>query len=77
MFKSFRMLRIINGELYWDWPWGIERIPKLENMGAIYAPLVMVLERVNDIGDSVFWFGGERPVLPWKFPFPQINEVDV
>ena len=74
-FKQFRMLRITNNKLYFDWPWGSHRAryPHFD----IWNSLIFskVLESVNDIGDSVFFIGGEFPSFPFKFPFIQINQA--
>jgi len=75
MLQSFRMFRIIKGSLHWDWPWGIERIPKLELLSAIHALLILLLHRVTDIKDSVFFLGGEFPFFPARFPFPLIAQA--
>jgi hypothetical protein len=73
--KQFRMLRITNNKLYFDWPWGSHRA-KYSNFDIWNtAILVKILESVNDIGDSVFFIGGETPSLPFTFPFPQINQA--
>ena len=37
------------------------------------ALLEMVLRTVEDIGDSVFFFGGERAFLKWDVPFPTFS----
>lgn len=75
MFESFRLLRIMNGTLYYDWPWGIDRVPKLERFGMIYDPLLFALNAISDVKDSIFGFGGEHIAMPWKLPFPLIAEV--
>jgi len=75
MLESFRMFRIINGALHWDWPWGMERIPKLEVLSSIHSLLILLLHRVTDLKDSVFFLGGEFPVFPDRFPFPLIAQA--
>jgi len=72
---TFQMLRIIKGELYHDWPWGIERIPKYHGITAMFAPLAMVVSLLTDVKDSVFLFGAEKGYLPWTFNIAHITMV--
>lgn len=69
------MLRIIKGELYHDWPWGIERISKDYGITEMFKPLAMVVYLLKDIKDSVFLFGGEKGVVPWTFNIAHITMV--
>lgn len=78
LFRDPYLIRIINNTIYYDWPWGIERINKesaaqlnRENMAIIH----MVIRTVLDIGDSVFLRGGERYSLPARFPFPCLSDA--
>lgn len=32
-------------------------------------PIHFILNKLTDIGDSVFFLGGQDPFLPWNFPF--------
>jgi len=74
-FRSFIMMRVINGSLHYDWPWGVERMKRrsgklnLRYRGDHYLLLAMVLSSVH-VRDCVFFFGGERPSLRWNIPFP-------
>ena len=72
---TFQMLRIIKGELYHDWPWGIERIGKYNGITAMFAPLAMVVNLLTDVKDSVFLFGAEKGYLPWTFNIAHITMV--
>lgn len=74
-FRSFIMMRVINGSLHYDWPWGMERMERrsgklnLRYRADHYLLLAMVLSSVH-VRDCVFFFGGERPSLQWNIPFP-------
>ena len=72
--ETLSLYRIIKGELYYDWPWGMERMHG-EGLVRAYYPLMILLNSVNDLEDSVFLFGGEHPRLPWQFPFAHIVMV--
>lgn len=78
MFRDAILIRIINNEAYYDWPWGIERYKTRQtsysNMLMDHlAILEMVLGTISDLGDSVFFFGGERAFLQWNVPFPTFS----
>lgn len=73
--RSAIMVRVIDNELYYDWPWGIERFKAQEshysNLLTDHMALIeIVLRTVADIGNSVFFFGGEQPFLKWNVPLP-------
>jgi len=70
LFYSFRLFRVIKGDLHYDWPWGIDRIIKLRSLSWLHRPLIYVLNVVNDMGDSVFGLGGEFPFIPMFLNFP-------
>ena len=70
LFNSFRLFRVIKGDLHYDWPWGIDRIIKLRSLSWLHRPLIYVLNVVNDMGDSVFGLGGEFPFIPMFLNFP-------
>lgn len=64
-----KLLRITNGTLYSDWPFSNkERFGKTP-LSNKYALLHLVLGKVTDIGDAVFFFGEEVAYLPYHFPF--------
>ena len=69
-FDGSSLLRVINGTLYDDWPWGIDRLEKEHPHERI---LLRVLSRVNDVKDSVFLKGVEVPYFPFNFPFPFLH----
>lgn len=77
-FRSFIMMRVINGSLHYDWPWGMERMVRrsgklnLRYRADHYLLLAMVLSSVH-VRDCVFFFGGERPSLQWNIPFPTFS----
>jgi hypothetical protein len=78
MFRGALLLRVIDNEVYYDWPWGIERFkPREEHYTDLltdhFSLLEMVLRTVSDIGDSVFFFGGERAFMRWNVPFPTFS----
>lgn len=69
------LVRVINNTAYYDWPWGMERFkPQEPHYSELLtdhmALLEMVLRTVSDIGDSVFFFGGEQAFLKWNVPMP-------
>jgi len=59
-----RLIRIIKGALYFDWPWGENRFESAWILEEYFKPLTsFILSRVKDIPDSVF-FAGEESVIP-------------
>ena len=78
MFRGAILLRVIDNEAYYDWPWGIERFERKEHhySGLLtdhFTMLETVLRIVSDVGDSVFFFGGERAFMKWNVPFPTFS----
>jgi hypothetical protein len=71
-----KMFRIVNGSLYYDWPWGRERfdanIEEDESLN-YKIPIKDVLSHVSDIPDSVFFTGGELVGLPSNIPVPFLS----
>ena len=65
------MIRVINGSLYYDWPWGIQRFESHSTLHLL--PLHFILHFVSDIQDSVFIHGEETSVLPWDIAFPSFG----
>jgi hypothetical protein len=65
-----RMLRIRNGTLHLDWPWGVDRFSVDYNH---ITPFLYILLLVRDIPDSVFISGEERSVMPYDIPFPAFS----
>jgi hypothetical protein len=76
---NYRLYRVINNTLHYDWPWGIDRFDREKAERSIeqgYGGMGLfhtVLKYVNDIGDNVFFFGGDRALLPWFIPTPFIS----
>jgi hypothetical protein len=75
--ETFQLVRIIEGELHHDWPWGIDRINPRNGLTRMVDLLTMVLNTVSDIKDSVFLFGGEHPMVPWAFPIAHFSMVGI
>lgn len=69
-FDASSLLRVMNGSLYDDWPWGVDR---LERNHPHERLLLRVLARLNDVKDMVFFKGVEVPYLPWNYPFPFLH----
>jgi hypothetical protein len=71
-----KMFRIVNGSLYYDWPWGRERfdanIEEDESLN-YKIPIREVLDQVSDFPDSVFFAGGELVGLPSNIPVPFLS----
>lgn len=66
------LYRIIDGELYYDWPWRRNRADNDYNMWK-FRSLYPVLSKLKDLQDSVFFVGYENPFLPFNFPFPMFS----
>ena len=76
-FTGYYLVRVANGSLFIDWPWGRNRFydptsPK--HSKALHVQLLqMVLDMTHDIPDSVFFFGSESIGLhQWNHPFPNV-----
>ena len=71
--SATKMFRVMNGSLYYDWPWGMERFDVKSNPDQNYKiPILDVMRKILDIPDSVFFVGGEGVVLPPNIPVPHI-----
>lgn len=68
-----RLMRIMNGKLYYDWPWGLDRFTKVIE-AKYFFHMNMVLQKISNIGDSVFLRGEEMPYMPFNIPFPALSE---
>lgn len=66
-----KLYRIINNELYYDWPWG--QYQSDEPPISMIEPIWAVLKRISDIGDSVFLMGEEISFLPFNIPMPAFS----
>lgn len=77
-FEVWRMFRIMNREIYFDWPWDVER-SVTNKEGPRYPESFMtvypVLKRLKDFPDSVFFMGGEGSSFPINFPFPVFSNA--
>jgi hypothetical protein len=63
--------RILNGTLFLDWPWGVDRSKQQDHHGDKRIALInMTITRISDIGDSVFFTGREIAAFPANFPVP-------
>ena len=83
-FEEVVLMRIKDNMLFYDWPWGRDRIreyQKANNDGSKLQPvtnvnyklLIDTLRMVN-VDDSVFMMGAEQPSLPWLIPpFPSFS----
>jgi hypothetical protein len=83
-FARFQLVRVIDSELYLDWPWGAERIfdlnhgYKIENVVKCHRHGTLgvykkIMNIVSGIEDLVFFSGGEQPFLPFNTPFPAFS----
>jgi hypothetical protein len=74
---NYRLYRVINNTLHYDWPWGIERMDRESHqielgfggMGLFHT----ILKYVNDIGDNIFFYGCEHATLPWNIASPFLS----
>eukprot|EP01031_Cornospumella_fuschlensis_P034945 gene34945-42320_t len=66
-----KLMRVIKGSLYLDWPWGIERFKASQVPGHRLYVLNSVLDVIgHELKDSVFLMGEEFPFAPFDLPFP-------
>jgi hypothetical protein len=72
-----RLLRVIGGELYFDWPWGTERFNfEVAEKSNMLGVLINVLKKVGHLlGDSAFIVAAEIPTSNGRrIPFPILSE---
>lgn len=68
-----KLMRIINGTLYIDWPWKRYRF-KVEDVHPYHTRLIQfILNKVSDIEDSAFFLAEEWSVLPFNFNIPTLS----
>ena len=72
-YSNTKLFRIINGSLYWDWPWGRERIIMHNPDYNFKQQFHHVLRFVSDVPDSVFFSGAEIGSLPPNVPVPHFS----
>ena len=80
-FVFTRMFRVIKGDIYYDWPWGVERlINTLDQNGSekdvtTHARMVLgdVVRSISDLPDSVFFVSQEIQAFPSNVPFPSFS----
>ena len=72
-FSNVKMYRVMNGTMYYDWPWGIKRI-KLGGYDENFRLLFFhVLNHVTDIPDSIFFSGCETSTMKPNMPVPAFS----
>ena len=70
---NIRLVRISRGKLYYDWPWHIDRFKRGTDW-SISRLIGGVLEKVHDIGDSVFFVRSwDLALFPAHFPVPAFS----
>lgn len=67
-----RLIRVIQGKLFYDWPWYREKFDELIRPFH-YEFTQEVLSYISDIKDSVFLQGDESQFMPQDIPFPSIS----
>lgn len=84
-FEQVILMRVKDNVLYYDWPWGRDRILEYQlakNNGSKLQPVTnvenykLLLDTLLlvSVDDSVFMMGGEVPSLPWLLtPFPSFS----
>ena len=71
---DLRLLRIMKGKLYIDWPWGTTRFTEKTNLRIGQLAIIhYALKMISDIPDSVFLHGGQQSYLPRPIPFPAFS----
>ena len=68
-----KLFRVVNGSLYWDWPWGRERIITRHPDYNFKMQFHHVLRFVSGVPDSVFFAGAEIGGLPSNIPVPHFS----
>ena len=83
-FEQVVLMRVKDNELFYDWPWGRDRIIEYRRVGNDGSTLLPVTNdnykllvdtlRMVKVDDSVFMMGAEQPSLPWLLPpFPSFS----
>lgn len=61
-----KLFRIMNGQLYMDWPWGRDRFQR--SYRSVTELFSLLTSMISDLPDTVFFTGLERFVFPFNFP---------
>ena len=67
-FSVVRLYRVVDGEIFYDWPWGIERKMFVDSPTSGYFVekdvfwLSSVVRSISDLPNTVFFFGGEQNI---------------
>ena len=72
--ENVRLIRVINGSLYYDWPWPSDKNWKTDNQYTLLRLIEGTLSKISDIPDSVFMsISFDYPLLPSFFPMALIS----
>lgn len=66
-----KLLRIMNGELHRDWPWGENRFN--DPVATMIDPILYVLSRTSGFDGAVFFMGEELTFMNYNTPFPAFS----
>ena len=74
---SIKLVRIINGQLYGDWPWGQEReeVDWTVDNNPHMAIVHFVVRSISDWKNNLFFIGEESSNIDYNFPFPALSEA--
>ena len=82
-FVYTRLFRVMNGSLYYDWPWGIERPLLQKDMGESdekdrmenhsRVALGDVVRSISDLPNTLFFVSQETHAFPSNVPFPSFS----
>lgn len=72
--ENVRLIRIINGSAYYDWPWQSDKNWKLDTQYTLLRLIISTLNKISDVPDSVFMsISFDYPLLPSYFPMAFIS----
>jgi len=66
------LIRILNDDLYLDWPWGRQRL-KNDPYPSMTILLFQLFDRAYGLPDCVFIMAAEQSFLDWNVPFPAFS----